>query len=235
MGKIVAIGGGDFALGETLPIDQDVVRLTGKWRPSVLFVPTASNDSEAYFETFREIYGGTLGCRISVLRVLGRKPPIRELEASVLSQDVVYVGGGNTLKMMRRWRYIGLDSVLRRAYDRGIVLAGISAGAICWFDYGHSDSYRFYHPEDWQFIRVRGLGLVKGTMCPHYDEAIDGAVTREELFQEMMERYGSVGIGVENNCAVRIVDGKWDVLRSKACAKAYRVYRVEGRIVSEEV
>ena len=77
--------------------------------------------------------------------------------------------------------------------------------------------------------------MVKGTMCPHYDEAIDGAVTREELFQEMMERYGSVGIGVENNCAVRIVDGKWDVLRSKACAKAYRVYGVEGRIVSEEV
>jgi len=79
-----------------------------------------------------------------------------------MSSDIVYVGGGNTLLMMRIWRRFGLDKVLKGAYEAGIVLAGISAGSICWFDSGHSDSMSFYNPRNWKYINVKGLGLMRG-------------------------------------------------------------------------
>ena len=160
MGKIVAIGGGDFGTGETLALDREVVRLTGARRPRALFIPTASSDSFENWEAFRAAYGGELGCDAYVLNLLATPPSSRELAEAILSSDLIYVGGGNTLKMMRRWRRLGVDVLLRQAYDRGIVLSGVSAGAICWFRYGHSDSMSFYRPEAWSYIRVEGVGLV---------------------------------------------------------------------------
>ena len=127
MGKIVAIGGGDFRTGETLALDQEVVGLTGKRRPRALFIPTASSDSIEHWEAFRTAYGGELGCDAYVLNLLAAPPSSRELAEAILSSDLVYVGGGNTLKMMRRWRRLGVDTILRAANDGGSVLAGVSA------------------------------------------------------------------------------------------------------------
>ena len=79
--------------------------------------------------------------------------------------------------MMRRWRRLGVDALLREAYERGAVLCGVSAGAICWFDSGHSDSRSFYS-EDWNYIAVTGMGLVEGLACPHYNGETDGAPRR---------------------------------------------------------
>ncbi|MCH8186622.1 MAG: peptidase E [Chloroflexi bacterium] len=234
MGKIVAIGGGDFRTGETLALDREVVRLTGTSRPRALFIPTASSDSVEDWEAFRAAYGGELGCDAYVLNLLTVPPSSRELAEAILSSDLVYVGGGNTLKMMRRWRKLGVDLLLRQAYDRGIVLSGVSAGAICWFRYGHSDSMSFYRPEAWSYIRVEGMGLIDATACPHYDGDTAG-VKRATDFQEMVKRRGDLGIGIDNCCALEVVDGGYRVIVSRTGAGAYKLYARAGEITAESI
>ena len=136
--------------------------------------------------------------------------------------------------MMRVWRRLGVDDVLRNAYARGIVLAGISAGSICWFDSGHSDSMSFYNPKNWEYINVRGLGLIRGINCPHYNSST-GGVPRRRSFQEMIGKIGGVGIAIENNCAIEFIDGRFRVIRSKPNARGYRVRRNRGVVKAEQI
>ena len=163
MKKILAIGGGEIGSKgfpvETTKIDKEIIRLTGKKNPTVLFIPTASSDSEGYYETFRKHFEKRLGCKVDVLRIIKENLSNKEIEKKVMSSDAVYVGGGNTLKMMRLWRGCGLDTILKRAWQKGIVLSGLSAGSICWFRFGISDSRRFNNPNA-DFIKVNGLNLI---------------------------------------------------------------------------
>ena len=231
MGAIVAIGGGDLLAGETVDLDREVIALTEKRRPRALFIPTASSDSTDYWDAFRTAYGARLGCSTDVLYLLGSAPSTRELEDAILPSDLVYVGGGNTLKMMRRWRRLGVDTILRAAHEGGTVLSGVSAGAICWFSYGHSDSMSFYSPDDWRYIRVKGMGLIDATACPHYDGETAG-VKRRDQFQKMVKRRRDVGIAIDNHCALEVVDGCYRVITSRAGAEAYRVYSRRGEVIS---
>ena len=234
MGKIVAIGGGDMRSLETLAIDEEVVRLTGTAHPRALFIPTASYDSVDYWEAFHNVYGEELGCATDVLYLLGNVAPSKDVEEQILSSDLIYVGGGNTLKMMRRWRKLGVDRILQRAYAKGIVLAGVSAGAICWFSHGHSDSMAFYHPDDWSYIRVKGMGLVDALACPHYDGETAG-VKREQDFKQMVKKQGGMGIAIDNCCALELVDNEFRVITSRPGPGVYRVFRTRRDIAVEQV
>jgi dipeptidase E len=156
---IVAIGGGEIRTRGTAGIDREIIRLSNRQRPSILFVPTASSDSERYWQRFREYFGGFLKCPTDVLFLIREMPTSEQIDRKISSADIVYVGGGNTLNMMRVWRRLGVDEILKAAYRKGAVLAGISAGAICWFESVHSDSMSFYDPQHWKYIKVRGLGL----------------------------------------------------------------------------
>ncbi len=142
---IVAIGGGEIRTRGTTDIDREIIRLSNREHPKILFIPTASSDSERYCQRFAEHFGKFLKCKTDVLLLLDAPPSAREIERKIFSANIVYVGGGNTLYMMRVWRRLGVDQLLRAAYHDGIVLAGISAGAICWFASGHSDSMSFYN------------------------------------------------------------------------------------------
>jgi len=228
MRRIVAIGGGNLRKRETWTIDQEVVRLAGKKRPRSLFLPTASGDSERYWEVFKRIYGDALGCRPDVLMLLTRPYEKAELRRKILSADLVYVGGGNTLAMMRRWRRLGVDRLLEAACRKGIVLSGLSAGAICWFAHGHSDSMRHYGHKPWAYIRVRGLGLINATVCPHYH-----GEKRERDFRRMILRRGGIGLALDDHCALEVIGGKYRVIRSKRQAMAYRFYKQDGRLIRE--
>jgi dipeptidase E len=228
--KIVAIGGGDLGDLETLAIDREVVRLTGKPHPRALFIPTASSDSRDYWQRFKHVYEGELGCETDVLYLLGFNPGREELKQRILSADLVYVGGGNTLKMMRRWRRLGVDEVLKTAWNRGIVLSGLSAGAICWFSYGHSDSMSFYSPDRWKYVRVKGMGLIDGLGVTHYH-----AEGREADFQRMVGEHPETGIAIDNNCALEVLDGGYRLITSTDGASAYRVYKQRGRVVTERI
>ncbi len=229
MGRIVAIGGGDMRRGQTIGIDRRIVELAGKRRPRALLVPTASRDGEGYWESFRRVYG-RLGCSCDVLWCLRERPARRALREKVARADLIYVGGGNTLLMMRRWKFLAVDRELRAAFRRGTVLCGASAGAICWFEYGHSDSMRGYGHDPWQYIRVAGLGLLAGTVCPHFNHA-----DRTRDFRKMIRRKGGFGIALDDRCALEVVDGQYRVLAAGRAARAYTVRRRRERARVREV
>lgn len=233
MRKIVAIGGGSLQAKETLEIDKEIVKLTGKERPKALFIPTASGDDENYCATFKEVYGQQLGCEVDTLLLLKDTLSYEEIAVKILSADLIYVGGGNTLMMMRKWRFLGVNELLKKARDSGKVLAGVSAGALCWFEYGHSDSMSYYKAgeagKDWEYIRVKCLGFVdRITLCPHYH-----GENRDEHFQDMIKKMGGIGIALDDNCALQIVDNKYRVISTKHGANAYKVYKTRAKTIEK--
>jgi dipeptidase E len=232
---IVAIGGGTIRTRGTAAIDREIIRLSNKKNPKLLFIPTASSDSEIYWKHVREYFGKFLKCKTDVLFLIQERPSKEQIRDKMLSADIIYVGGGNTLMMMRLWRRLGVDKLLRQAYENGIVLSGISAGSICWFDSGHSDSMSFYNPRKWKYINVKGLGFINGIHCPHYNGMTRG-IPRRSHFREMIRKTGGSGIAIENNCAIEFVDGWfYRVIRSKGNSRAYRVYKNGGDVVAEQI
>ena len=220
--KIVAIGGGDIRKKSTLRIDREIIKLSGKKRPRLLFLPTASSDSENYWRIIQRYFGGYLKCRTDVLFLINKRPAKREIRKKILSADIIYVGGGNTLKMMRLWRRLGIDKLFKIARHKGTVLCGLSAGSICWFESGHSDSMSFYNPKKWKYIKVKGLGLIKGIHCPHYDSATRG-VKRKRKFLGMIKKSGGWGVAIDGSCAIEFIGGRFRVLAARNSAHAYRV------------
>src|SRR5436305_1995471 len=136
--QIIALGGGGLSLApEDLALASYVLEQSGQELPKVCFIPTASGDSDRDLRHFYESFC-TLACQPRHLSLFA--PPCEDLESFVLGQDVIYVGGGNTRNLLALWREWGLDQILRTAYQRGVVLAGVSAGSICWFEQGVTDS-----------------------------------------------------------------------------------------------
>ena len=228
--KIVAIGGGEIKMLETADIDKRIVELTGKTRPKALFIPTASGDAPGYVENFEACYGEHLGCQTRTLPLIQNPPAFEEMSALILDSDLIYVGGGNTYRMMKIWRRLGVDTVLAEAASRGIVLSGLSAGAICWFKYGHSDSRAFSSSAAWDYIRVSGLGFVNAIYCPHYHFE-----KREASFSELIAKRGGIGIACDNNAAIEIVGAHYRILTSAPNAKAYKLFKRSGQAVISEL
>lgn len=161
-GTILTLGGGGFSMSEdgSSAIDDFLLGLTGRDRPRVCFVPTASGDSGEYAEWFEKCFADR--AETSVLSLFCRTPWGYSDPAVLLEQDVVYVGGGSTANLLALWRLHGLPDLLAEAAARGTVLAGISAGMNCWYDASSTDSYGPLAP-----LRD-GLGLLPGSACPHF-------------------------------------------------------------------
>ena len=199
-----------------------------KKKPKLLFIPTASSDSESYFEVVKKHFS-KLGCRVDVLYLIKDKLSKKQIKDKILSTDIVYVGGGNTLKMIILWKKLGVDKILKEAYNKGVVLSGLSAGSICWFKYGNSDSRKI---TSGKLIRVKGLGLINGLHCPHFDAESD----RKKDLKRMMKRtFKIVGIAIEECCALEIIDDKYRIIRSKSCANAFKVYWKKGKYHKEVI
>ena len=232
--KIVAIGGGEIGRSgfpiETKKIDKEIIRLSGKKNPKLLFIPTASSDSEGYIEVVKKYFGKMLGCKVDVLCLFRNKLSKDQIRKKILHTDIVYVGGGNTLKMMIRWRKLGVDSILKEAARKGIVLSGVSAGAVCWFRYANSDSRRFSNPNA-PLIKVKCLGLLPALCCPHYNVE----KKRKPALKGMMKNTPGVAIALDNCVAIEIVDNKYKIITSKAHAGAYRVFWSLGKPHEERV
>lgn len=130
---------------------------------------------------------------------------------------------------MKLWRKLGVDKLLKSAYNKGAILCGISAGAICWFEYGHSDSMSFYHPNDWDYIRVKGTGMLKGLLCPHFDGQTRG-IKRKKSFSQMVEKIGGPGLAIENHAAIIFCNNTIRVMNSKKGSKAYKLFKKNGKI-----
>jgi dipeptidase E len=163
--QIVALGGGGFSMErDSSLLDDYVLSLTDAERPRVCFLPTASGDADHYVVRFYRRFAPT--CDASHVSLFRRDQGARgvedDLASHLLSQDLIYVGGGNVVSMLGAWRAYGLDEVLRKAWRKGIVLCGPSAGSLCWFD----EALSAFHGAP---RGVRGLGLLPYSNCVHYD------------------------------------------------------------------
>lgn len=216
---IVALGGGGFSMEpENLLLDRYVLDLARRENPAVLFLPTASGDADDYIVKFYTAYH-RFRCRPDHLSLF--RPSTADLRTLLLSQDIIYVGGGNTKSMLALWREWGLDDLLRQAWESGVVLAGISAGAICWFEQGTTDSI------PGPLTPISCLGFLSGSCSPHYD----GEPKRRPTYLRMVAEgtlapgYAAddgVALHYEGTALARIV-------ASRPRAMAYRVEHVEGR------
>jgi dipeptidase E len=234
MKKIIAIGGGEIGRPgfpiETTKIDKEIIKLTGKKNPKLLFIPTASFDSEGYCTVAKKHFGKRLGCEVDVLCLLKNKFNKKELENKILNSDIIYVGGGNTLKLMKTWKKTGVDKILTKAHSQGVIMSGVSAGSICWFKNGNSDSRKSTNP-DANFIKVTGLGLINALHCPHYDFEPD----RKPDLKKMMKKTSGIAIALDNCCAIQIIDDKYKILASKKSANAYKIYWKAGQYFEEVI
>lgn len=215
---IVAMGGGGFSMNEgPTALDRFVLSTTGQPRPRICFLGQASGDAERYQDRFRAAFS-TLPCEPSALSLF--KPHTADLEGFLLSQDALYVGGGNTRSLMALWREWGLDRILRTAWERGVVLSGISAGMICWFEEGVTDSvYGRLGP-------LKCLGLLKGSACPHYD----GEPGRRPAYQALV-REGRIvaGYAADDGAALHFVgEVLQEVVTEREGARAFRVQPGNG-------
>ena len=232
----MAIGGGRIMLPasktpQTLAIDQEIINLSGKRRPNLLFVPTASLDDEAYCARIEQHFGNTLGCDVDMLLLYREARDKKLMRDKILTADIIYVGGGNTLRMMKLWRKLGLPAWLDKARRKGTVLSGLSAGCICWFRQGNSDSRKFADASNNTLIKVRGLDYVDLLVCPHYDVEKH----RQPALKSMMQNTPGVAIGLDNGSAIQIVDNEYRIITSMKNKNAWKVYWKRGQYYREKL
>ena len=215
MRRVVAMGGGGFSMEPENPLlDEFVLSLARTPRPRVCFLPTASGDSNAYVTMFYRAFAA-LDCRPADLQLFDRT--VLDLESFVLAQDVFYVGGGNTANLAAVWRVHGLDVILRRAWQEGVVLCGLSAGMNCWFSESVTDSFGFSRLA----ALHDGLGLLPGSCCPHYD----GEEQRRPAYRQLIAA-GELGDGwAADDGAALVFHGETlsEVVASRPGAAAYRI------------
>ena len=219
--QIVALGGGGFSMEpENSLLDQYILRLSAKAAPHVCFVPTASGDSDRYIVRFYTAFT-QLPCKPSHLSLFN--PPTADLRTFVLEQDIIYVGGGNTKSLIALWKEWELDQILRDAWEQGIILSGLSAGSICWFEMGVTDSV------PGSLTPLQCLGLLKGSNCPHYD----GESERRPAYHSLMSKgLISDGYAADDGVGLHFIDDRLEnIVSSRTQATAYRVEKVGDTIV----
>jgi dipeptidase E len=195
MKQIIASGGGGFTRkNSTFALEKYILAQTNKAHPKICFLPQASNEDSGYIAKFLETFQ-MLGAQPTWVSLFGRVED--SWKDKILNADVVYVGGGNTKSMIALWKAWGVDTVLREAYEKGAVMAGVSAGMLCWFEHGITDSV-------WPLGVVEGLGFIKGSACPHFDSEVE----RQEVYKNLVNS-GAVGTGIalEDHTAAHFIDG----------------------------
>ncbi len=221
--QVVALGGGGFSMEpDNLLLDRYIVGLTGKERAKVCFLPTASGDAQQYVYRFHRHFKKLTKKQASHLSLTPPSKP--DIRAHLLAQDAIYVGGGNTMNMLQIWKDLGVDDILREAYESGVIMAGISAGSICWFDWGLTDSV------PGKLTPLACLGFIKGSNCIHYD----GEIERRPAFQnEIASGRMPAGYAADDGVGLHFVDGElFKIVSSRPDARAYRVEAV-GRVAHE--
>ena len=216
MKKLICIGGGDiprYKNGIKLPyetkeIDEEIVKLSNKKHPKFLFISIASSHPEEYFEGIKKVYE-QLGCIVTHLDV---NKSFDELEKDILNTDIIYVGAGNTKHLMGKLKTTGIDKLLVKAYDNGIVCSGLSAGSYCWFKYNYD--------------LIEGLNVINAINCVHYDEKDE---TSKIKFYEAVKN-NTIGYAIDNQVAIEFIDNDIKVIKSNIEKNAYKVTCIDEKI-----
>jgi dipeptidase E len=217
VGQVVAMGGGGWMMDDPV-LDGFIADLVTAARPRICFLPTASGDhpsSDRFLDAFPAPRFDA-----SILWLFDRE--VADVGAFLGKQDVVYVGGGNTVSMLAIWRAHGVDVALRDAYEAGVVMAGVSAGANCWFEACTTDSFQLGRADP----LLDGLGFISGSFTPHYD----GEPARRPAVLELVAS-GALpgGYACDDFSALHLVDGELrEAVASRPEARAFRVAAVDG-------
>lgn len=222
--KILSMGGGGFSMepGNQL-LDNFFFSLAQKKNPEVCFIGTASGDAQGYIERFYDYMKDheVIPSHLSLF-----KAPVGSLRDFVLSKDVLYVGGGNTRNLMSLWREWGLDKIIVEAYNSGVVLGGLSAGGLCWFEEGVTDSI------PGSLTELSCMNLIEGSFCPHYD----GEEDRRPSYHKLIADGLKAGYACDDSAAVYFENEKFvEAVCSVKEASAYYVKNENARIVEEKL
>jgi len=223
--QIVAFGGGGFSMeaGNGL-LDDYVLALTGKARPRVCFLPTASGDADHYLVRFYQHFGSC--AEASHLSLFRRERGCRlEPRAHLLEQDLIYVGGGSVVSMLGVWNAHGIDAILREAWAAGVVLCGLSAGSLCWFSEGMSA----FHGEP---AAIAGLGLLPWSNAVHYG----GEASRRADYHAALAAGMCTGYAASDGAALHFEGTELaHVVGSRPDARAFRVEAAGDGAVETEL
>ena len=219
---LICIGGGELRAKETLKIDGYIAAKAkehaGDRRAYGLFIPTASHDSMPYFNSFRKTYTSVYDIKADVALTVYGEMSLDRIREKFEKADFLYIGGGDTLFMIDHWKKTGMLSLIREAYERGVIVCGLSAGAICWFETMYTDSAQMQTGE--VYALYPGLNWVKGTISPHYD-------SRVLDFNQKIVYTNQDAIGLEDNSAIEIVNET--IVRSlSAGGNAYFLHHENG-------
>ena len=224
MRQIIAIGGGGFGREiSNLKIEKYILDQSSKSNPSICFIPTATGDDAVYIENFYKAFD-SLDCNTSHIDFFKRTI---NLGHHIEKQDIIFVGGGNTKSMLAVWREWNLDNILLKAYQNGTIMSGVSAGAICWFKNGITDSWK-----DHQAV-LPCLGFVDGNCCPHYDEEPERIPFVKEILENntIDECYA-----VEGFSALHLVDDIPKFIVSfKNGNNSYQVFYKDNKIIHNQI
>ena len=190
--QIIAIGGGGFGrhLGVGT-IEKYILQQSDKEKPNICFIPTATGDSDSYKVSYYATLN-KLNCNPTHLDFFKRTPNLEEL---IKNQDIIFVGGGNTKSMLSVWKEWGLDTILKKAYIEGTIMSGVSAGAICWFEKGITDSWSD------ELKVMECLSFTKGNCCPHYDEESERKPSLSQFINEDILRDC---YAIDGGCALHV-------------------------------
>jgi len=194
MRQVIAIGGGGFGrTQESHLIEQYILDQSIREKPNICFIPTATGDLDPYVVNFYTVFS-KLNCNPSHISFFKRT---MDLEEHILNQDVIFVGGGNTKSMLAVWKDWGLDLILKKAYDQGAVMSGVSAGAICWFEQGLTDSWAS------ELKMMPCMNFISGNCAPHYDEEPQRRPATKKLLQDNAI---SFMYGIEGGAALHFIN-----------------------------
>jgi dipeptidase E len=200
-------------------LDDYVLSLAASDRPKVCFLPTASGDADHYVVRFYRTFCESQ-CESSHVSLFRRDAGVADVERHLMTRDVIYVGGGSVLSLLGAWRAHGLDVVLRRAWEAGVVLCGGSAGSLCWFAAGVTA----FHGEPQAY---EGLGLLPWSNCVHYD----AEPQRDDAYRRLLSDGMCAGYAAEDGTALHFTGVRLSrVVSSRPRARAYRMRAVAGRV-----
>ena len=239
--RIVAIGGGENGRTKILPdgtikqypfentpINKKIIELSGKKNPNILILGTAGNDLPSYTD-FLITHFQSLGANVSELRLINNPPTIDSIRKILDNTDIIYVGGGDTLLMINCWRRTGFDKLLKEYGDKGVILSGLSAGAICWFEYYDNDDYIKDETgkTNWEKLDfLPGLGFIKGFCVPHYDTKSE---SDRMYFNALLEKRGVTGYALDNCAAIIFDNGKISTITSQPNKNVYYLNPIQAK------
>jgi dipeptidase E len=220
--QIIAMGGGGFSMEPENPsLDKYILGLSKKEKPKICFLPTASGDSDRYTVRF---YSAFMQQPCTPFHLSLFNPHTADIKSFVLEQDIIYVGGGNTKNLITIWKEWGLDNILKEAWESGVILCGLSAGSLCWYEEGLTDSI------PGQISVLKCIGLLKGSHSPHYSQEPE---RRPAYHRFLSAGLISPGYAADDGVGLHYIEDKLEkIVSSRPHAKAYRLEKV-GETVKE--